>query len=223
MERQQLNRLSHTDPSGVFTFNTLTDFLTNNPHRFTGEDFATVSPQGLRQTIFGVYVQDDWRFRPNLTLNLGLRWEMATAINDNHGAMVNMFNLTDLLPHCGTVVAGKCAGGGPLFGNFTHRNFEPRVGFAWDPFHNGKTAVRGSFGMFDILPLAYQYIAAATKQFPFVSSGVINNPGVGTLGNMSNAPPAGGPMAGLKKAGVTSSSILIAVTSCSGTSMSSVN
>jgi Carboxypeptidase regulatory-like domain/TonB dependent receptor/TonB-dependent Receptor Plug Domain len=189
VERQQLNRLSHTDPSGVFTFNTLADFLTNNPHRFTGEDFATVSPQGLRQTIFGVYVQDDWRFRPNLTLNLGLRWEMATAINDNHGAMVNMFNLTDLLPHCGTVVAGKCAGGGPLFGNFTRRNFEPRVGFAWDPFHNGKTAVRGSFGMFDILPLAYQYIAAATKQFPFVSSGVINNPGVGTLGNMVTLPP----------------------------------
>jgi hypothetical protein len=200
VERQQLNRLTHTDPSGVFTFNSLTDFLTNNPHRFTGEDFASVGPQGLRQTIFGVYVQDDWRFRPNLTLNLGLRWEMAAAINDNHGAMVNMFNLTDLLPHCGTVVAGKCAGGGPLFGNNTLHNFEPRVGFAWDPFHNGKTAVRGSFGMFDILPLAYQYIAAATKQFPFVSSGVINNPGVGTLGNLVTLPsPAGD--GGSKKGG----------------------
>jgi Carboxypeptidase regulatory-like domain/TonB dependent receptor/TonB-dependent Receptor Plug Domain len=200
VERQQLNRLTHTDPSGVFTFNTLADFLTNNPHRFTGEDFASVGPQGLRQTIFGVYVQDDWRFRPNLTLNLGLRWEMATAINDNHGAMVNMFNLADLLPHCGTVVAGKCAGGGPLFGNNTLHNFEPRVGFAWDPFHNGKTAVRGSFGMFDILPLSYQYIAAATKQFPFVSSGTINSPGLGTLGNLVTLPsPAGD--GGSKKGG----------------------
>jgi hypothetical protein len=192
VERQQLNRLSHTDPSGVFQFGSLQDFLTNTPSRFTGEDFNSVAPQGLRQTIFGVYVQDDWRFRPNLTLNLGLRWEMATAIDDNHGAIVNMFNLTDLLPHCGTVVAGKCAGGGTLFGNNTLHNFEPRVGLAWDPFHNGKTAVRGSFGMFDILPLAYQYIAAATKQFPFVSSGVINNPGVGTLGNRVTLPsPAG--------------------------------
>ena len=200
VERQQLNRLSHTDPSGVYTFNTLTDFLTNNPHRFTGEDFSSVAPQGLRQTIIALYTQDDWRIRPNLTLNLGLRWEMATAINDNRGAMVNMFNLTDLLPHCGTVVPGKCAGGGPLFGNFTHRNFEPRVGFAWDPFHNGKTAVRGSFGMFDILPLAYQYIAAATKQFPFVSSGTINSPGLGTLGNPVTLPsPAGD--GGSKKGG----------------------
>jgi hypothetical protein len=200
VERQQLNRLTHTDPSGVFTFNSLSDFLTNNPHRFTGEDFSSVGPQGLRQTIFGVYVQDDWRFRSNLTLNLGLRWEMATAIDDNRGAIVNMFNMTDLLPHCGTVVVGKCAGGGPLFGNNTLHNFEPRVGFAWDPFHNGKTAVRGSFGMFDILPLAYQYIAAATKQFPFVSSGVINSPGLGSLGNIQTLPsPAGD--GGSKKGG----------------------
>jgi hypothetical protein len=200
VERQQLNRLTHTDPSGVFTFSSLTDFLINNPHRFTGEDFSSVAPQGLRQTIFGVYVQDDWRFRPNLTLNVGLRWEMATAINDNHGAMVNLFNMTDLLPHCGTVVVGKCAGGGPLFGNNTLHNFEPRVGFAWDPFHNGKTALRGSFGMFDILPLSYQYIAAATKQFPFVSSGTINSPGLGTLGNIVTLPsPAGD--GGTKKGG----------------------
>jgi hypothetical protein len=201
VERQQLNRLSHTDPSGVFQFGSLRDFLTNNPNRFTGEDATTVTPQGLRQTIFGLYVQDDWRFRPNLTVNLGLRWEMATAINDNHGGMVNMFNLADVLPHCGTVVAGKCAtGGGPLFGNFTRRNFEPRVGFAWDPFHNGKTAVRGSFGVFDILPLAYQYIAAATKQFPFVSS-VAFNPGPGTFyANLPPFPPAAGD-GGNKKGG----------------------
>src|SRR6202049_4713617 len=200
VERQQLNRLTHTDPSGVFTFNSLSDFLTNNPHRFKGENFSSVREQGLRQTILGVYVQDDWRFRPNLTLNLGLRWEMATAINDNHGAIVNMFDLTDLLPHCGTVIVGKCAGGDPLFGNNTLHNFEPRVGFAWDPFHNGKTSVRGSFGMFDILPLAYQYIAAATKQFPFVSSGAINNPGQGTLGTMITLPsPAGD--GGSKKGG----------------------
>jgi len=200
VERQQLDRLSHTDPSGVFTFGSLSDFITNNPSRFTGEDFASVGPQGLRQTIFGLYTQDDWRLRPNLTLNLGLRWEMATAINDNHGAIVNMFNLTDLLPHCGTLIAGKCLSGGPLFANSTLNNFEPRVGFAWDPFHNGKTAVRGSFGMFDILPLAYQYIAASSKQFPFVSSGTINSPGQGSLGTIQTLPPPAGD-GGTKKGG----------------------
>jgi Carboxypeptidase regulatory-like domain/TonB dependent receptor/TonB-dependent Receptor Plug Domain len=173
VERMQLNRLTYTDPSGVFNFSTLSDFLTNNPHRFTGENHASVREQGLRQTIFGVYAQDDWRLRPNLTVNLGLRWEMATVVNDNRGGIVNLINLTDTAPHCGTFIAG-CASGGPLFGNFTRHNFEPRVGFAWDPFRNGKTAVRGSFGFFDILPMAYQYIASATKQFPFVQSGSAN-------------------------------------------------
>src|SRR5882672_1383532 len=172
VERMQLNRLSHTDPSGVFTFSTLFDFYTNNPGRFTGEDASSVRPQGLRQTIFGLYIQDDWRFRPNLTVNLGLRWEMSTVINDNHGGIVNLINMTDPLPHCGRPDP-NCAPGGPLFANSTLRNFEPRVGFAWDPFHNGKTAVRGSFGAFDILPMAYQFIATATKLFPFVASGSV--------------------------------------------------
>jgi hypothetical protein len=181
VERQQLNRLTHTDPSGVFSFGSLAGFLTNRPKKFTGEVASTVRGQGLRQTLYGLYVQDDWRFRPNLTLNLGLRWEMATVINDFRGGIVNMFNLTDLLPHCGTFVPTSCLPGGPLFGNFTRRNFEPRVGFAWDPFRNGKTAVRGSFGMFDILPMGYQFIAASTKQFPFVASAAVNNPGNGTF------------------------------------------
>jgi hypothetical protein len=175
VERQQLDRLAHTDPSGVFTFDSLSGFLTNNPTKFTGEVASSVRPQGLRQTIFGLYAQDDWRFRPNLTLNLGLRWEMSTMVNDNHGGIVNLTNMADST----SLLCGRpdpnCTPGGPLFGNFTRRNFEPRIGFAWDPFHNGKTAVRGSFGVFDILPMAYQYIASATKQFPFVKSGSVNS------------------------------------------------
>ena len=57
---------------------------------------------------------------------------------------------------------------------FTHnptlKNFEPRVGFAWDPFHNGKTSVRGGFGIFDALPLPYELVFNATSTIPF------NNP-----------------------------------------------
>src|SRR5437763_2113834 len=50
-------------------------FLTNNPSRFQGGIVSTLSPRNVRQTIFGGYLQDDWRWLPNLTLNLGLRSE----------------------------------------------------------------------------------------------------------------------------------------------------
>jgi hypothetical protein len=192
VERMQLNRLSYTDPSGVFTFGSLAGFLTNKPTKFTGQHASSIRPQGLRQSIFSLYTQDDWRFRPNLTLNLGLRWEMSTMVNDNHGGIVNNISITDPLPHCGRPDP-NCIPGGPLFGNFTRRNFEPRVGFAWDPFHNGKTAVRGSFGVFDILPMAYQYIASATGGYPLSASGSVNSAsklqGTFPAGAFSQIPP----------------------------------
>ena len=55
--------------------------------------------------------------------------------------------------------------------NPTLRNFEPRVGFAWDPFHNGKISVRAGFGLFDILPLAYEYSNFANNSAPFAPAG----------------------------------------------------
>ena len=101
----------------------------------------TLSARGIRETLLGFYVQDDWRARPNLTLNMGLRWEMVTVPTEVQGKLANLINITDPTPHLGS----------PLFSNPTLRNFEPRVGFAWDPFRNGKTAVRGGFGIFDVL------------------------------------------------------------------------
>jgi len=125
----------------------------------------------LRQTLFGAYFQDDWRWRPNLTLNLGLRYEMVTVPTEVQGKLVNLLNINDPLPHCANInfFPGECDPT-PLpsfFLNPTLRNFEPRVGFAWDPFHNGKTAVRGGFGVFDMLPLTYQFNLTQTAAAPF--------------------------------------------------------
>jgi hypothetical protein len=165
VERMQLNFHFYSDQAGRFTFASLANFLMNEPQRLTVHFADTSSPRGLRQTLGGLYVQDDWHARPNLTVNLGLRWEMTTVPTEIHGKLASLINITDPTPHLGS----------PFFSNPTLRNFEPRVGFAWDPFHNGKTAVRGGFGVFDVLPLPYQFIGDTDAAFPFTTSAQGNN------------------------------------------------
>ena len=84
-EHMLLNVVADTDPNGIWRFGSLSDFLTNNPAKFQGGIASTLSPRNLRQTIFGAYLQDDWRVKPNLTLNLGLRYEMSTVIRRDGG------------------------------------------------------------------------------------------------------------------------------------------
>ena len=128
-----------------------------------------------------MYLQDDWRWKSNLTLNLGLRYEMSSVPTETAGKLANLRNLSDPLPVCGKPVPGQCSGSGSFFANPTLHNFEPRVGFAWDVFRNGKTAVRGGIGMFDVLPLPYQFVLLTTQAAPFFSYTAVNSPGPGTF------------------------------------------
>ena len=181
VERMLLNVIADTDPNGIWRFTDLQGFLTNNPTKFQGGIASTLSPRNLRQNIFGLYVQDDWRWKPNLTLNLGLRYELSSVPKETNGKIANLRNLSDALPVCGRVVAGQCSGAGSFFSNPTLHNFEPRLGLAWDPWRKGKTAVRGGIGMFDVLPLPYQFILMTTQSAPFFSYTAINSPGQGTF------------------------------------------
>ncbi|HWO35076.1 MAG TPA: TonB-dependent receptor, partial [Candidatus Acidoferrum sp.] len=182
-ERMLLNVSADTDPNGIWRFTNLQGFLTNNPKKFQGGIASTLSPRNLRQNIFGLYLQDDWRWKPNLTLNLGLRYEMSTVPTETSGKIANLQNISDALPICGSLSVGGCASKGPFFNNPTLHNFEPRLGFAWDPFHNGKTAVRGGIGMFDVLPLPYQFVLMTTQAAPFFSYTSVGHPGPGSFYN----------------------------------------
>src|ERR1700676_4555105 len=155
-ERDQANIIASGNEDGQFFFGDLQGFFTNNPTAFGGT-LGGLTHFDYRQSIVRGYFQDDWRVRPNLTLNLGLRYEMATVFNETAGKIENLRIVTNPTPVLGA----------PLFQNPTLRNFAPRVGLAWDPFHNGKTAVRAAFGMFDILPLSNLYISKGSGLAPF--------------------------------------------------------
>ena len=130
-------------------------FLQNIPTKVQSPPVGgikTVAPFYTFTSIPGVYLNDDWKVRPNLTLNIGLRYEMETIPTEKNGRITNLPNIwtnpTD--ENCTPCVHTTFAS------NPTTKNFEPRVGFAWDPFKDGKTSVRGGFGLFDALPLPYE-------------------------------------------------------------------
>jgi hypothetical protein len=171
VERDQLNETTTTaDYLGTFKFASMAAFLTNQAKSVVGSVPGLVTPRYMRISIVGAYVQDDWRIRQRLTLNLGLRYEMATVPTEKYGKLTNLPTLDAALPECGRLYTG-CGSTAPYFSNPTLHNFEPRVGFAWDPFGNGKTAVRGGYGMFDVLPMLYTTVTLNGRGAPFYELG----------------------------------------------------
>ena len=184
VEREDYNFTAFQEPGGRWKFSSIANFLTGVPSSWEAGLPNTVTPRELRQTIPSVYFQDDWRLRSNLTLNLGLRYEMATVLNDGQGkigSLVSIFEpsattTADSNMRCGVQfkapVAAQpgttCDSVGPYYKNPTLRDFDPRVGFAWDPFHNGKTAVRGGVGIYDVLPLPGYFLLQTNQAAPFM-------------------------------------------------------
>ena len=155
------NILGISDPGGTFSFNSLSDFLTNVPFFLSAAIPTAITERGFRQTILAAYIQDDWRWRSNVTVTLGLRYEMATVPTEVQGKLTVLRHITDATPHLGD----------PLFSNPTLRNFEPRVGLSWDPFGSGKTEISAGFGMFDVLPLPYLIQTNELFSAPFYQLG----------------------------------------------------
>ena len=103
VERMQDNQLSLSNENGVFRYNSLASFLNNGrAEAFSGNRSVSAPVFGMRQTLFGGYVQDDIRLQKNLTLNAGLRYEMVTVPTEAHGRIANLRNLTDAQPSVGS-------------------------------------------------------------------------------------------------------------------------
>jgi hypothetical protein len=125
------------DEYGQVDFNPVTGGIANGAHYF-------------RDSTYGAYVQDSWKTRKDLTLNLGLRWESNSNPTEAHG------NLNPLIvPTSGTLlqqIAGVAVDVTPgihhPFIDLKHSYFAPRFGFAWEPFGLSHWSVRGGAGIF---------------------------------------------------------------------------
>jgi hypothetical protein len=122
----------------------------------------------LVQNSVGFYAQDDWKIKPRFTLTFGLRYDIFGNLRDRNNVAANFF------PGVGLVQTGQ--GVNRLY-NIDYKDFGPRLGFAWDIFGTGRTALRGGYS------LAYDVPNFATFASPYslagASAGMFTQPNLG--------------------------------------------
>ena len=189
-------------PTGTTTYNqAFANFLLGNVATFS-QASEDITPNILANQ-FELYVQDDWKVRKNLTINIGLRYSnFRQPIDGNHQltnfdpALYNPAKAPTLLasgllppgapnPYLnGIIIGGQTSPFGDKVSSQDNTDFAPRFGFAWDPFGTGKMSIRGGYGMFYDSTLYGTYEQNIFANPPFVNAATISNT---TLDN-----PAGG-------------------------------
>jgi len=136
IRRIQMNQ-GNTE-AGTVTYASLPAFAANQVSTATLNGALPIN--GLRKTQFYGYIQDEFKWRPNLTLNLGIRYSFFNIFHEVQGR-ANPFDFATCGPQ------GFC-GVGASFGQRNYGNFDPRIAFAWSPGGGGQTVVRAGFGMY---------------------------------------------------------------------------
>ena len=165
IQRMQENTSNSGQFRGAYSFATLTTLLAGTPSNLTvSAPLGHLPYNGLRQSLYSAYAQDDFRVNSRLTLNLGLRWEIPTDPYASNGQMSILPSLSadtmEVSNHYFTV---------------TKKNLEPRVGLAWQVNGSGKTVLRAGGGIYhgEIGPWIY---GNTTRNPPFFGSISVANP-----------------------------------------------
>jgi len=172
-------------PGVAATGNALADFLLG---------FPTVTQIGrgdafhdYNRNLGGGYFQDNWKVSPNLTLNLGVRWEYFGPWHDIDERLTFFsFKSSKIVSTQELMQEGLPSSGYRVDKN----NIAPRIGLAWRPFGNNKTSVRSGFGMFH-LPHQSLYLSFGTNKGPFYETLAFNADPITPNLTINNAFPAG--------------------------------
>ncbi|HEY4379763.1 MAG TPA: carboxypeptidase regulatory-like domain-containing protein [Acidobacteriaceae bacterium] len=144
---------------GVFSFTAHTNVANRSSAAIT--DFLFGSPNSMGQDVpvyananyfnYGVFAQDDWRVLPNLTLNLGIRYDIQTTPTDTQLMTMNFVpgatsTLSPTLPKGILIPGDPGVPAGGVANRYDH--VSPRIGFAWTPYSSGRTVIHGAAGLF---------------------------------------------------------------------------
>ena len=132
-----------TKDTGNFAFANMAAFLAGTANTFavTLGDVSSAIAQGA----LGIFVQDNYKVRPNLTFELGFRYDWLMSPTERFDKFVDYVPETNSLVQVNNGIA-------PVY-HTNARNFQPRLGFAWDPFKDGKTSIRGAYAILADQPI----------------------------------------------------------------------
>lgn len=175
-EFRRANADSFTYTPGTFSFASITTFLADQANGFTANPSNRSSR--IYDNALGIFLTDSWKVKPTLTMQLGLRYDWYATPTEAENRFVVYDPTSNTLQHVNQ-------GGGPsLAYNQSAKNFEPRIGLAYDPFHNEKTIIRAGFaimtdqpnfglvtGLAQNPPYAFPVSYSPTTAVPFVTLG----------------------------------------------------
>jgi hypothetical protein len=183
--RQEFNYLSQQDPRGTFVFtgagtniSDFADFLTGVPD--TSSIAFGNADKYLRQAVYDAYFTDDWRIRPDLTINAGLRWEYGAPISELKNRLVNL----DVAPNFSAVSPVLASNPmGPLTGQHypaslirpDKRAIEPRLGVSWRPVAGSSLVVRAGYGIYQDTSVYQATALKLAQQSPLSTSLTVQN------------------------------------------------
>jgi hypothetical protein len=202
---EQKNEISGSATQGSFTFaaaggfTAFQNFLRGNRDGACGASCTYTEPElevdaNVRANRYEFYVQDTWRVRPNLTLDYGLRYGIYPAMTDASDILTSFdpdlydparapqMTTAGLVvagtgdPINGIIVAGQNSPYGSAISGTDKNNLQPRLGVIWDTFSDGRTIVRGGYGIYYDQPLTGIFLQNAFTNPPFVSTPQLLNP-----------------------------------------------
>ena len=147
------------DNLGEFFYINLNNFLADQ-----AESFTTLSGNGDNKIVegaWGLFVQDSYKLKPNLTLSLGLRYDW----NSTPSEAANRFSVFN--PAADALVQVGSPGFGQIY-QTNNKNFQPRLGVAWDPWGDGRTSIRAGYALLTQQPVT-NIASDLTQNPPFAT------------------------------------------------------